>query len=450
MTRRFALLQGFGWGQISNLSPLSPLGWGQTLADNMRGHASNLSPMKLIAPIPGRNPPGGRRRANRLSCRFVILVILAVLVLPGCGEESAGNGDEPIPVGDVLRGDPAQAFARVGEPREFLFPADHGSHDDYRTEWWYFTGNVNDGNDHRFGYQLTFFRFRPKAGETSGASGWRTEHFYMAHLALADINNEKFHAFERFSRGAAGLAGANADSLHVWLDDWSARATSRETFPLRIRARQDRIALDLSLQQGKSVVLHGDDGVSVKNSEPGNASYYYSYTRMPTTGRVSVGDRTYTVRGNSWMDREWSSSALGKEQLGWDWFALQLSNDHELMYYRFRREDNAPDRFSYGAVVRPGGRVSRLGFDQVELDVLDTWTSPGSGVIYPSAWRLRAPEHELDLSIRPALADQELDLSFRYWEGAVEFEGSFGGSGVIGRGYVELTGYDTAPAPRTR
>ena len=170
---------------------------------------------------------------------------------------------------------------------------------------------------------------------------------------------------------------------------------------------------------------------------------------MPTEGRISVGDKTYEVRGNSWMDREWSSSALGREQLGWDWFALQLSNEHELMYYRFRRADNAPDRFSYGAVVLPGGRVSRLGFDQVELDVLDTWTSPGSGVIYPSAWRLRAPEHGLDLSIRPALADQELDLSFRYWEGAVEFEGSFGGSGVIGRGYVELTGYDTAPAPRT-
>lgn len=397
-----------------------------------------------------RNPIGGCHRTNRLSLRFVIAVLLAVLVLPGCGEERAGRSSGPISVGNVLRGDAVQAFARVEQPREFIFPADHGPHDEYRTEWWYFTGNIDGDEGQRFGYQLTFFRFRPKTDETGGASRWRTEHFYMAHFALTDINNETIHAFERYSRGAAGLAGASSNKLHVWLDDWFAEATSQETFPLRIRAREDRISLDLSLQQGKTVVLHGEDGVSVKNDEPGSASYYYSYTRMPTEGRVSVGNVTYMVRGNSWMDREWSSSALGREQLGWDWFALQLSNDHELMYYRFRRADNAVDRFSYGAVVLPDGNVATLGFDQVELDVLDTWPSPGSGVIYPSAWRLRVPAHGLDLSIQPALADQELDLSFRYWEGAVKFDGSFGANDVNGRGYVELTGYGTDSAPRTR
>ena len=427
MTRQFPPAQECGWRQISNLSPL-----------------------KFIAPIPVRNPPGGCRCANRLSSRFVISVILAVLALPGCTERSAGISDEPISVGNVLRGDEAQALVKVSEPREFHFPADHGPHDEYRTEWWYFTGNTSDGDDHRFGYQLTFFRFRPKVEETRGSSRWRTEHFYMAHLALTDINNKKIHSFERFSRGAAGLAGADLNRLHVWLDDWSATATSRETFPLRIRAGEERVALDLTLQQGKAVVLHGEDGVSVKNDEPGNASYYYSHTRMPTGGRIGVGDKTYTVSGNSWMDREWSSSALGREQLGWDWFALQLSNDHELMYYRFRRTDGAVDRFSYGAVVLPDGQLHTLSFDEVELDILDTWTSTRSGVTYPSAWRLRVPEHELDLSIRPVLADQELDLSFRYWEGAVEFEGTFNENDVNGHGYVELTGYGTGTAPRTR
>ena len=379
---------------------------------------------------------------------MIRLVILAVLVFPGCIERNAENRDEPIPVTDVLRGDPARSFAQVDRPGEFLFPADHGPHHEYRTEWWYFTGNVNAGEERRFGYHLTFFRFRPRVEEQTGPSRWRTGHFYMAHFALTDIDNEKIHTFERFSRGSAGLAGASTGNLHVWLDDWSATAASRETFPLRIRAREDRIALDLNLEQGKAAVLHGEDGVSVKNEEPGNASYYYSYTRMPTEGRVSVGDKTYMVRGNSWMDREWSSSALTEEQLGWDWFALQLSNGHELMYYRFRRTDGAVDRFSYGAIVLPDGRVDTLGFDEVELDILDTWQSPGSGVIYPSAWRLRAPEHGLDLKIRPALADQELALSFRYWEGAVEFEGSYGESDVDGRGYVELTGYGTSSAPR--
>ena len=399
MTCRFPLIQQAGWGQILNLSPFT---W----------------------------------------------IILAVLVLPGCIEKNAENSDEPIPVTDVLRGDPARSFAQVDRPREFLFPADHGPHTEYRTEWWYFTGNVNAGEERRFGYQLTFFRFRPRADEQTGTSRWRTDHFYMAHFALTDIDNEKIHTFERFSRAAAGLAGATTGNLHVWLDDWSAAAASRETFPLRIRAREGLVALDLNLEQGKAVVLHGEDGVSVKNEEPGNASYYYSYTRMPTEGHITVGDKTYMVRGNSWMDREWSSSALGEEQLGWDWFALQLSNDHEVMYYRFRRTDGAVDRFSYGAVVLPDGRVDMLGFDEVELDILDTWHSPASGVIYPSAWRLRVPEHGLDLNIRPALADQELDLSFRYWEGAVEFEGKSGESDVNGRGYVELTGYGTTSAPR--
>ena len=376
------------------------------------------------------------------------LVILAVLVFPGCIERIPDKSEQPIPVTDVLRGDPARSFAQVDRPREFLFPADHGPHNEYRTEWWYFTGNVNAGEERRFGYQLTFFRFRPRVEERTGTSRWRTDHFYMAHFALTDIDNEKIYTFERFGRAAAGLAGATTGNLHVWLDDWSAAVTSRGTFPLRIRAGEDRIALDLNLEQGKAVVLHGEDGVSVKNDEPGNASYYYSYTRMPTEGSVSVGGKTYTVRGNSWMDREWSSSALTEQQLGWDWFALQLSNEHELMYYRFRRTDGAVDRFSYGAIVLPDGRVDTLGFDEVELDVLDTWQSPGSGVTYPSAWRLRAPEYGLDLKIRPAVADQELDLSFRYWEGAVEFEGRFGEIDVDGRGYVELTGYGTNSAPR--
>ncbi len=388
------------------------------------------------------------------SMEKFISVILAALILPGCidrdPEKNPVTNEEPIPVVDILRGDPARSFAQVDRPRQFRFPADHGPHNEYRTEWWYFTGNVNAGDAHRFGYQLTFFRFRPSAEQQNGSSRWRTRHLYMAHFALTDIGNDKFHTFERFSRGAAGLAGAISGKLHVWLEDWSAAATSAQTFPLRLHAREERIALDLTLEQGKDVVLHGEDGISVKNDEPGNASYYYSYTRMPTSGRISVGDKTYTVSGYSWMDREWSSSALGEEQQGWDWFALQLSNDYEVMYYRFRRADGAVDRFSYGAVVLPNGRVNKLDFDQVQLDILDTWQSTGSGVIYPCAWRLRVPEHAIDLTIRPAVAAQELDLSFRYWEGAVEFDGAVDGSDVYGRGYVELTGYGANAVPRSR
>ncbi len=395
---------------------------------------------------------------SKHACHSSALLILAALAAPGCADRNSQNSPgqstdrsaQPIAVTEVLRGDPTRSFAQAEQPRQFRFPADHGPHNEYRTEWWYFTGNVDNGKERRFGYQLTFFRFRPTLKPRGGRSYWRTEQLYMAHLALTDIDSQQFHAVERFSRGAAGLAGARTGELQVWLDDWSVAATSAQTFPLRLRASAGGISLDLSLEQGKGVVLHGDNGLSVKNAEPGNASYYYSYTRMPTEGYISVADQTYTVRGNSWMDREWSSSALGKEQLGWDWFALQLANDHEVMYYRFRRMDGVRDRFSYGAVVFPDGRVDTLEFDEVELEILDTWQSLESKVVYPAAWRLRVPKYKLDLNIRPALAAQELDLSFRYWEGAVEFNGAFGAAAIDGRGYVELAGYGTTGAPRAR
>ena len=195
------------------------------------------------------------------------------------------------------------------------------------------------------------------------------------------------------------------------------------------------------MQQGKPVVLHGDKGVSIKNSETGNSSYYYSYTRMPTEGTISIDGNTYKVTGNSWMDREWSSSALRGDQLGWDWFALQLSNNHELMFYRFRRLDDVPDRFSYGALVLPDGQVHKLDYDMVDLNVKRYWHSQRSRVTYPAEWRLRVPTYDIDLHVRPMVTDQELDLSFRYWEGTVNVQGTYGGNDIVGRGYVELAGY---------
>ena len=158
-------------------------------------------------------------------------------------------------ISEVLRGDDAQKFAQVGKPRQFIFPADFGSHDEYRTEWWYFTGNIVDASDRRFGYQLTFFRFRPKAEVESSQSRWRSSQFYMAHLALSDIAAQRMHTFERFSRGAADLAGARSSDLHVWLDDWSAKSETESGFPLHIRAMEAGIAIRLTLQQGKPLVL---------------------------------------------------------------------------------------------------------------------------------------------------------------------------------------------------
>jgi predicted secreted hydrolase len=187
-------------------------------------------------------------------------------------------------------------------------------------------------------------------------------------------------------------------------------------------------------------VLNGDAGLSQKSAEPGNASYYYSMTRWLTDGSLRLGDDTFSVSGLSWLDREWSTSALGADQLGWDWFALQLSDGSDLMFYNLRKLDGSQDEHSAGTWVDADSGSLHLERDDVEITVTDTWESPEGGV-YPSAWTLRAPELGLELQIRPVMADQELFTTVRYWEGAVDVEGHRHGVPIAGRGYVELTGY---------
>jgi predicted secreted hydrolase len=178
-------------------------------------------------------------------------------------------------------------------------------------------------------------------------------------------------------------------------------------------------------------------------------SYYFSLTRMPSRGTVTVQGRTYEVTGSSWMDREWSTGSLGREQVGWDWFALQLSDGSELMYYQLRQQSGSVDPFSEGTFVPAQGPPLRLSRDEVRLEVLDTWLSPRGGAKYPARWRLSVPKVELELDVTPAQADQELPVTLRYWEGAVRVQGTRAGQRLSGRGYVELTGYGDAPE-RTR
>lgn len=342
-------------------------------------------------------------------------------------------------LGDLASG--AEGYTRALEPREFHFPEDHGPHPGFRTEWWYWTGNLSTADGRDFGYQLTFFRGALAPEDTARASAWGTRHLYMGHLALADMGGGRFHATERFSREALGLAGARAEPFRVWLEDWNAEASGEGALPLRLTARGGDVSLSLVLEAGKPPVLQGDRGLSQKGPEPGNASHYYSLTRMPTRGQVTVDGHAYEVTGQSWMDREWSTSALGQEQVGWDWFSLQLSDGGELMYYQLRRRDGTADSFSAGTLVPARGEPVRLSREDVRLEVTETWKSPHSGVVYPARWRLSVPSRGLTLDITPALADQELLVSVRYWEGSVRFSGTHAGQPVQGRGYVELTGY---------
>ena len=380
--------------------------------------------------------------------RWLPLMVLAAMVLSMAlfllpKKEGTEHG-RVVSVTEALGGEPEGGFARATAPRRFSFPADHGPHTGFRTEWWYFTGNLTTAEGRRFGYQLTFFRVALKPGPAVRSSRWGANEVFMAHFAVTDVAGNQFHYAERFSRAALGLAGAGGSPLAVRLEDWSALETSAIPWSMQLAARDNETAVDLQVRSIGPVVLNGEGGLSRKGSRPGSASYYYSLPRMETSGTIRIGKETFAVAGLSWLDREWSTSALERDQAGWDWFALQLADGRELMFYRLRRSDETDDPFSSGTFVAADGTSRHLAREDVALEVTGHWQSTASGVSYPSRWRLRVPSESLDLEIVPRLADQELRATIRYWEGAVTVRPMAAGS-PGGSGYVELTGYGMTP-----
>ncbi|MHB1398495.1 MAG: lipocalin-like domain-containing protein [Trichloromonadaceae bacterium] len=368
------------------------------------------------------------------------LLLLFTLLFAGCSDPAPAPRDtRKLSLSDTLGAEESAGYARALAPRPFVFPADHGPHPEFKTEWWYYTGNLAAADGRRFGYQLTFFRIALTPQPIPRASAWGVNQLTMAHFAVTDAEGKRFVSAERFARNALGLAGAQAAPFRVWLEDWQASGP-QQTFPMRLQAATDQVALDFTLEAGKPLVLQGERGLSRKSAEAGNASYYYSLTRLPTRGTLRLGDEEFQLVGHSWLDREWSTSALAPDQTGWDWFALQLDDGHELMYYQLRRQDGSADPASAGVWVRPDGSSQGLGQGDLTLESTKTWTSPRGGR-YPAGWRLRVAQEDLDLAIEPLLADQELDVTIRYWEGAVKISGQRNGQPVSGYGYVELTGY---------
>jgi predicted secreted hydrolase len=374
---------------------------------------------------------------NRVAVAFAMVVVAAAAAFALWPSSTRQPIQATVAVREALAEDRA-GFARALAPRPMSFPEDHGPHPDFRMEWWYYTGNLKTSAGRHVGFQLTFFRVALSPTEESRSSAWATRQLYIAHFAVTDTAGGRFHAASRTSRAALGLAGAQAAPFRVWVEGWSAEGDGKAT---RLRAQEGDIAVDLTVSPAKPVVLQGDRGLSRKGPEPGNASFYYSFTRMPTHGTVGLGAETLEVSGEAWMDREWSTSALGAAVEGWDWFALQLDDGRELMAYLLRRRDGTIDPFSAGTLVAADGTARRLEAGDVRIETLGHWTSQRSGVRYPARWRLSVPLAELRLEIEPRLADQELMVGTRYWEGAVRVMGSSGGRAIGGQGYVELVGY---------
>lgn len=375
---------------------------------------------------------------------YIILIIPALIFL-SCGEKTTDENSKSISVSEVLGSESDSGFKKSVEKIRFGFPEDNGAHPEFRTEWWYFTGNLETKTGRKFGYQFTIFRTALSPEKTEKNSDWNSNQVYMGHFTVTDIENNDFYYSEKFSRDGNELAGAVAAPLKIWVEDWRvievAGLPGKEFPEVKLSAGTDETAIELSLTPAKNIILQGDEGLSKKSGEEGNASYYYSVTRINTSGKVKINDEEFEVTGYSWLDREWSTSALSPEQKGWDWFSLQLDNDFEVMYYQMRKKDGSADDFSKGAIVNPQGEKENIFVQDVILSVTEYWTND-EGMQYPSGWKLLVPSKQIELIITPAVKNQELKLSVRYWEGSVIVSGKFGTENVTGRGYVELTGYE--------
>lgn len=336
----------------------------------------------------------------------------------------------------------SSAWRQSAPGYQFNFARDHGSHPDYKIEWWYYTGNLKTNGDRRFGYQLTFFRVGVDK-EPVNPSRWAVRDLYMAHLAVTDISNRQFRFAEKINRAGIGWAGATTDVLRVWNEDWEARLDKGGH--MRLRAAQGEIGLELTLAQGKPPVLHGARGFSQKGAQTGNASHYYSLTRMPTHGVITIASQQYEVTGLSWMDHEFGTSFLEKEQRGWDWFSLQLDDDTELMLFRLRRSDGQRDPHASGTLIDASGTAIPLNSRDFNLTPEAQWRSPQTGADYPVTWQITIPSRQIELQIRAAVDEQELvtrdSTGINYWEGAIAVRGTKAGRAVQGHGYLEMTGY---------
>jgi predicted secreted hydrolase len=354
---------------------------------------------------------------------------------------------------------------RVAVPGyRFSFPRDHFSHPEFQTEWWYYTGNLHTPEGRRFGFELTFFRqglgqkgSHQQASDRTAtpAEVWEVQDLWLAHLALSDLDGNRFLHTERLNRSGAGIAGADAAQARVWNGNWQAQWKLDPLAPgammsQELQAVADHFSFKLAMITKKPPVIHGENGISQKAAGPGRASHYISFTRLLTSGVILVEGQRFQVEGQSWMDHEFFTHQLAANQSGWDWFSLQFEDGSDIMLFQLRRKDGAPDPFSAGTYIDPQGRASHLTAKDFSLTPGKTWTSPNSGGHYPIEWSIKVPSLTLEAGLTTPLAQQELTGKTRstptYWEGAIEVTATRKGHSLKGVGYLEMTGY-AGPVP---
>ncbi len=362
---------------------------------------------------------------------MLFLVLVPALVFQGCTTEAPDRIDIAQALSNTQG---TECFDRVTAPRPMVFPDDAGPHDTFRTEWWYYTGNLTTDTGRHFGYQLTFFRQALSCDPVTGTSQWRTRQLYLAHFAVTDTRNRQFYSTSRMNRESLKIAGCRSDPFAVWLDDWQVTDTGTG---LAMDAVANDISLSFTLVQTKPLILQGDRGYSPKGPGKGNASYYFSLPRLDTRGVISIGKDRFEVKGSSWFDHEWSTTVIGEDIQGWDWFSAHLEDGRDLMVCRIRKADGTPNGFGFGSISLADGTYVILSETDFTLTAKSHWKSPDTGTRYPVNWQIQIPAHDLDLTVIPVIDHQEHTHAFAYWEGAMRFTAD----NVQGMGYLEMTGY---------
>ncbi len=340
------------------------------------------------------------------------------------------------------------AVARTFKPAlpgyVYKFPRDHAAHEEFKTEWWYYTGHISTESGKKFGYELTFFRHGLE--HESSQNKKLPKNVYLAHFALTDETTGRFRYFERMSRSGLPIASAASNVFSVQNQGWTTEQLGNNYV---LKAESDGVAISLLLSEKKPPVVHGKDGVSQKASCKGCASHYYSMTRLDTKGLITIDGKTETVvAGLSWMDHEFGSNQLTEEQVGWDWYSIQLDNNTELMLYVMRRRDGTLDKNSSGTIIGTDGSTKHLSLSDFKIKPKSSWKSPNSHGVYPMGWSVQIPSLHINLTLDPVGLDQELltkrSTGVTYWEGSANVVGDIAGQTVKGHSYVEMTGYAEA------
>jgi len=316
------------------------------------------------------------------------------------------------------------------------FPRDEGAHPDYRIEWWYVTGWLQDETGAPLGFQVTFFRVRSGLGE-SIPSRFAPRQILFGHAAVADPAYGRLRHAERSARAGFDLAYAREGRVDVRLDDWLLRQDGDRYAAL---VKGEDFSLRLDLDRVQTPLLQGDRGYSRKGPGPAQASVYYSHPQLRVSGEIVVDGRARQVTGEAWFDHEWSSDVMDEQARGWDWMGVNLDDGGALMVFRMRDAQGGA-RWAAATLRSPDGSVRTFAPDEIAWTPIRNWRSPRTGAEYPVAWRVRVGDREF--VAEPLLDDAELDSRTStgtiYWEGPIRLRAP--GGAPLGRGYLELTGY---------